>query len=82
MGFGLFKKIKDAFKKASTWLKDKVIKPVINIGKKVVKPILNTGIKLAPAIASAVSTAKTGSPQAGAAIGSGIQSIGRSLGYG
>lgn len=39
MGFGLFKKLKDGFKKATKWLKEKVINPTIDIMKKT-KPIL------------------------------------------
>ena len=33
MGFGIFKKIKEAFKKAAQWVKDKVIKPFMFLGK-------------------------------------------------
>ena len=87
MGFGLFKKIKDAFKKAARWVKDKIIKPVIDTGKKIlksdtVKTVIDTGMKLAPAIGGAIATSQGAPPQAGMAAGSAIQSIGKSLGYG
>lgn len=39
MGFGLFKKLKDGFKKAAKWMKYKVIQPSIDVIKKT-KPIL------------------------------------------
>ena len=38
MGFGLFKKLKDAIKNAGKWVHNKVIKPVVNTAKKVVTP--------------------------------------------
>ena len=87
MGFGIFKKIKEAFKKAAQWVKDKVIKPVINFGKKIlksdtVKTVIDTGMKLAPALGGAVAASQGAPPQAGIAAGSAIQSIGKALGYG
>ena len=87
MGFGLFKKIKDAFKKAAQWVKDKVIKPVIDTGKKIlksdtVKTIIDTGMKLAPAISTAVASSQGVPPQEGLAIGKALQGIGKALGYG
>ena len=39
MGFGLFKKLKDGFRKATKWLRNSVIKPAIEVIKKT-KPIL------------------------------------------
>ena len=39
MGFGIFKKLKDGFKKAAKWMKYKVINPAIDVIKKT-KPIL------------------------------------------
>ena len=74
MGFGLFKKIKDAFKKAARWVKDKVVPAV--------KPIIDAGMKLAPMIGGAIATSQGAPPQAGMAAGSAIQSIGKSLGFG
>ena len=87
MGFGLFKKIKDAFKKAARWVKDKVIKPVINTGKKIlksdtVKSVIDTGMKLAPVIGGAIASSQGAPPQSGIAAGSAFQSIGKALGYG
>ena len=35
MAWGLFKKIKNAFKKVTNFVKDKVIKPVVNTAKKI-----------------------------------------------
>ena len=87
MAWGLFKKIKNAVKKAAQWVRDKVIKPVINTVDKVIKSpttkkLLDTGTKLAPVIATGISTATTGNPQMGYAIGSSIQNVGNALGYG
>ena len=74
MGFGLFKKIKDAVKKAAAWVKHKAIPAA--------KPLLNTAVKLAPAISTAIATSQGAPPSSGYAIGSSIQAIGKSLGYG
>ena len=87
MGFGIFKKIKEAFKKAARWVKDKIIKPVFNTGKKIlksdtVKTVIDTGMKLAPALGGAVAASQGAPPQAGIAAGSAVQSIGKALGYG
>ena len=86
MGFGIFKKIKNALKKASQWINSKVIKPVIKTAEKVIKSdttkkLLDTGVKLAPLIGGAVGASK-GNPQAGLVAGNTIQNIGNSLGYG
>ena len=87
MAWGLFKKIRDGIKKAARWVKDKIIKPVINTGKKILKSdtfksIVDTGMKLAPAITTAVASSQGAPPQAGMAVGNAIQSIGKALGYG
>ena len=87
MAWGLFKKIRDGIKKAAQWVKDKVIKPVINFGKKIlksdtVKTVIDTGMKLAPAIGGAVASSQGAPPQAGMAVGSAVQSFGKTLGYG
>ena len=86
MGWGVFKKIANAIKKAVRWTGSHIIKPVVNTAKKILnsdvtKKIVNTGIKLAPVIAGAVG-ASQGNPQAGLTIGNTIQGIGNSLGYG
>ena len=86
MAWGLFKKIKEALKKASSWVNRKVIRPVIKAGEKLiksgdVKKLIDTGIKLAPMIGGAVGASK-GNPQIGLAAGSSIQNIGNSLGFG
>ena len=86
MSFGIFKKIKEAVKKAAQWTRDKVIRPVIKAGEKLiksgdVKKLIDTGIKLAPMIGGAVGASK-GNPQIGLAAGSTIQNIGNSLGFG
>ena len=38
MAWGIFRKIARAFKKAGEWVKNKVVKPVVNIAKKVITP--------------------------------------------
>ena len=38
MACGFFKKIKNAFKKAEYWVKNKVIKPAVDTAKKVFTP--------------------------------------------
>ena len=75
MGWGFFKKIKNGLTKAFNWVKDKVVKPVINVGKK----ILGVGVKAAPAIATAIGAAK-GNPEIGAMVGSAVQNVGNALG--
>ena len=87
MAWGLFKKIRDGIKKAAHWVKDKVIKPVVDFGKKVlksdtVKTVIDTGMKLAPAIGGAIASSQGAPPQSGIAAGSAVQSIGKVLGYG
>ena len=87
MAWGWFKKIRDGIKKAAQWVKDKIIKPVINVGKKIlksdtVKTVIDTGMKLAPALGGAVAASQGAPPQAGMAAGTAVQSIGKALGYG
>lgn len=87
MAWGLFKKIREAFKKAGSWIRDKVIKPVIDTGRKIlksdtVKTLIDTGMKLAPMIGGAVAASQGAPPQAGMAAGTAVQTIGKSLGYG
>ena len=87
MAWGLFKKIRDGIKKAARWVKDKVIKPVINTGKKILKSdtfktLVDTGMKLAPVIGGAIASSQGAPPQSGIAAGSAIQSFGKTLGYG
>ena len=82
--WGFFKKIKEAFKKAGKWVKDKVIKPVADFGKKVfqkAKPLVDTAVKLAPVIGAGVGAAY-GNPAAGAKVGSVVQGVGGALGLG
>ena len=40
MAWGLWNKIKNGFKKAAGWVKDKVIKPVVNTVIKPFKPVI------------------------------------------
>ena len=87
MAWGFWRKLKDGFKKATQWVNNKVIKPIVTTAKKVftpenVKKVLDTGIKLAPAITTAVATSQGAPPASGLAIGNSIQSIGHSLGLG
>ena len=87
MAWGIFKKIKNAFKKAGDFVKNKIIKPVINTAKKVInsdttKKLINAGVKLAPVIGAGVSTAVSGNPAEGMKIGHVVQGIGNNLGYG
>ena len=64
MAWGLWNKIKNGFKKAAGWVKDKIVNPVID---KVVKPVVNNVIKpFKPIIQGAASAIN---PAAGAAIG-------------
>ena len=87
MAWGLFKKIRDGIKKAARWVKDKIIKPVINTGKKIlksdtVKTVIDTGMKLAPALGGAIASSQGAPPQGGIAVGTAVQSFGKTLGYG
>jgi hypothetical protein len=70
MGFGLWKKIKQGFKKAGQWIHQKILKPIGNVLGKVVAPIA----KLAAPIAGAINPA-VGAGLAG--IGLGADLIGR-----
>lgn len=70
MGWGFWNKIKNGVKKAFNWVKDKVVKPVVN-----------TAVKLAPAIGGVVGAA-VGQPAAGAMIGNVTQKVGNALGLG
>lgn len=86
MGFGFFKKLKNAIKKASQWINSKVIKPVIKTAEKVIKSpttkkFIDVGVKLAPVIGAGVGSAY-GNPQTGLVAGNTVQNIGNSLGYG
>ena len=74
MAWGFFKKVKDAFKKAGQFIKNKVIKP----GAELVKKALPKLIKAAPAIGTAIGGAK-GNPQLGAQIGQMVSNVGASL---
>jgi len=76
MGFGLFKKIKDALKSAGRFIKDKVLTPDN------VKKAIDLGTKLAPLIGGAVSTATSGNPMPGLKAGHIAQGIGNNLGFG
>ena len=87
MAWGIFRKIRDGIKKAAQWVKDKVIKPVINFGKKIlksdtVKTVIDTGMKLAPALGGAIASSQGAPPQGGIAVGTAVQSFGKALGYG
>ena len=42
MAWGLWNKIKQGIKKAAGWVKDKVLKPVVNTVVKPFKPIIST----------------------------------------
>ena len=57
MAWGLWNKIKNGFKKAAGWVKDKIIKPVVNTVVKPFKPIIS-GVATAinPAVGAAVTT--------------------------
>lgn len=86
MAWGIFKKIKNAFKKAAQWTRDKVIKPAINFAKKVITPdnikkAIDFGTKVAPLIGAGVGAAG-GNPIAGFKAGHAVQGLGNSLGFG
>ena len=87
MGWGIFKKIKNAFKKAGGFVKNKIITPVIKAAKNIIKSdttkkLINTGVKLAPIIGAGISTAAGAGPAAGMKVGHVVQGIGNNLGYG
>ena len=75
MAWGLFKKLKEAFRKVKEGIK-KVIT------SKPVKAIVNTGIKLAPLIGAGVASAAGAPPTTGMTVGNVVQGVGRSLGLG
>lgn len=81
MAWGFWNKIKNGFRSAGRWIKNKILTPLGRTIKKVGKPMLNTAVKLAPVIGTAVG-AKFGNPQMGAQIGSIVQNVGGALGYG
>ena len=81
MAWGFWNKIKNGFRSAGKWIKNKILTPLGRTIKKVGKPMLNTAVKLAPVIGTAVG-AKFGNPQMGAQIGSIVQNVGGDLGYG
>jgi len=74
MAWGFFKKVKDAFKKAGQFIKNKVIKPTVEIAKKALPKL----IKAAPAIGAAIGSSK-GNPQLGAQIGQMVSNVGQAL---
>ena len=80
MGFGLFKKIKEALKSAGKWVHNKVIKPVVKPEN--IKKVIDLGTKIAPLIGGAVSTATSGNPMPGLKAGHIAQGIGNNLGFG
>lgn len=87
MAWGIFKKIKNAFRKATNWVNNKIIKPVINTAKKVITPenikkTIDFGVKVAPLIGAGVSTAVSGNPMPGLKAGHVAQGIGNNLGFG
>ena len=65
MAWGFFKKVKDAFKKATTWVKDKIINPIV-------KPVAKTGLDLISKAGTAIGGAigaSQGNPQLGLKLG-------------
>ena len=57
MAWGLWNKIKNGFKKAVGWVKDKVIKPVVNNVVKPFKPIIaGVADKIKPGAGAVVNT--------------------------
>ena len=79
MAWGVFKKIKNAVKKAANWV-GKTVKKVVN--SPITKKVIDTGMKLAPVIGAGISSAAGGSPSAGMQVGHVVQGIGNSLGFG
>ena len=84
MAWGLFKKIRDGFKKAGRWVNNNVIKPAVNFVKNPdnIKKIIDTGTKLAPLIGGAVSTGLGGNPMSRMKAGHVVQGIGNNFGFG
>lgn len=79
MGWGFWNKIKNAFKKAGSWIKEKIIKPVGRTVKKIFKsePVqgaLDLVSKAGGAIGAGIGAAK-GNPQMGAQIGMVAQNL-------
>ena len=57
MAWCLWNKIKNGFKKAAGWVKDKVIKPVVNTVIKPFKPVISAAASaINPALGAAVTT--------------------------
>ena len=57
MAWGLWNKIKNGFKKAAGWVKDKVLKPVVNNVVKPFKPIIaGVADKIKPGAGAVVNT--------------------------
>ena len=65
MSWGIWKKIKNGIQKGANWVKNKIIKPVIEVAKPVVKTLAN---KVLPAVGGAIG-AKFGNPAIGAKLG-------------
>ena len=82
MAWGFWKKIKNAFKKAGQWIKNKVIQPVAGFVKKIFtsEPVKKV-VQAAPQIGAAIGAAK-GNPALGAQIGATVQQVGTALGAG
>ena len=57
MAWGLWNKIKNGFKKAAGWVKDKVLKPVVNTVIKPFKPVISAAASaINPTLGAAVTT--------------------------
>ena len=57
MAWGLWNKIKNGIKKAGSWIKDKIIKPVVNTVIKPFKPVISAATTaINPALGAAVTT--------------------------
>ena len=67
MAWGLWNKIKQGFKKAVGWVKDKVIKPVVSTVVKPFKPIVST-------VANAIN------PKVGAVVNTGMNILEKAVG--
>ena len=81
MAWGFWKKVKNAFKKAGQWIKNKIVMPVVNFAKKVftsepVKKVVGGVLNLAPVVGAAIAG------PAGAQVGMAAQGIGRAIGLG
>ena len=70
MAWGLFKKIKEAAKKATKWIKENV--------PKIAKPVIDVASKAGTTIGTLIG-AGIGNPQAGAKIGSTVQNFASNL---